>query len=116
EKPYSGWLLDDQRPTLTLTYPHAGANETLTHLLIGMHDYGTGLDMDSFQVVANFPVEGVPASENLAKKFKILPDSRWELTLARPITDLPHGKLTVSIKDRQGNITRIERSFSVRPQ
>jgi hypothetical protein len=44
-----------------------------------------------------------------------LPDSRWELTLDRPITDLPLGKLNVSIKDKQGNVTRIERSFSIRP-
>ena len=42
-----------------------------------------------------------------------LKDSRWELTLASPLVDLPKGKLTVSVKDRQGNLTRIERCFSV---
>jgi hypothetical protein len=26
ERPGQGWMLDDQRPTLTLTYPQAGAN------------------------------------------------------------------------------------------
>src|SRR5439155_26546417 len=41
----NGWLLDDQRPTLTLTYPRAGANEPLTRLLVGMSDYDTGLDL-----------------------------------------------------------------------
>jgi hypothetical protein len=108
-----GWMLDDQRPTLTLTYPKAGANESLTRLLVGMYDYGTGLDADSFTAVADFALDGVPAGENLAKKFRALPDSRWELTLSRPITDLPRGKLTVAVKDRQGNTTRIERTFSV---
>jgi hypothetical protein len=110
-----GWMLDDQRPTLTLTYPRAGANEPMTRILIGMYDYDTGLDMDSFQVVADFAVDGTRASENLAPRFKALPDSRWELTPAQPIKELPRGKLTVVVRDRQGNETRIERSFSIRP-
>jgi hypothetical protein len=108
-----GWMLDDQRPTLTLTYPQAGVNEPVRRILVGMYDYSTGLDLDSFQVVADFPVDGNPAGENLAQSFKVLPDSRWELRLTRPITELPRGKLTVSIKDVQGNVTRIERTFSV---
>jgi len=58
----------------------------------------------------------VPAGENWAKKFKALPDSRWELTPARPIRELPRGKLTVAVKDRQGNVSRIERTFSVAPK
>jgi hypothetical protein len=111
-----GWLLDEQRPTLALTYPRAGANEALTRILVGMHDYHTGLDMDSFAVVADFLLDRIAAGENLATKFKALPDNRWELRLDWPITDLPRGKLNVSIKDKQGNVTRIERSFSIRPE
>src|SRR4029077_16471860 len=52
-RPGKGWMLDDQRPTLTLTYPQAGTNSPLTRILVGMHDYGTGLDVDSFQVAAD---------------------------------------------------------------
>ncbi len=110
-----GWMLDDQRPTLTLTYPHTCVNESLTRILVGMHDYGTGLDLESFTVAADFPIDGLTAGENLAKKFKPLLDSRWELTLARPVKELPRGKLTVSVKDRQGNLSRVERTFSVGP-
>src|SRR5262245_6158268 len=110
-----GWMLDDTRPTLTLTYPRAGSNAPLTRLLVGMHDYYTGLDMDSFLVNADFAIDGMPAGENLAKKFKPLADSRWELQLTQAITDLPKGKLTVAVKDKQGNVTRIERTFSVVP-
>jgi hypothetical protein len=33
-----GWMLDDTRPTLTLTYPQAGTNPPLTRILVGMHD------------------------------------------------------------------------------
>ena len=88
-------------------------NPPLTRILVGMHDYNTGLDLESLEVVADFAIDGVAAGENLAKKFKALPGDRWELKLEMPVTDLPKGKLTVSVKDRQGNVTRIERTFSV---
>ena len=111
-----GWLLDEGRPTLTLTYPRSGASkEPLTRILIGMHDYATGLDLASFSVTADFAIDGVKPSENLATRFDALPDNRWELRLQQPIAALERGKLTVSVKDRQGNATRIERSFSVVP-
>jgi hypothetical protein len=108
-----GWMLDDQRPTLTLTQPSAGANGPLTRILVGMYDYDTGLDLASFSVVADFPVDGAAPGTDLAGRFKALPGSRWELTLARPITELHGGRLTVSVRDRQGNVSRIERTFSV---
>jgi hypothetical protein len=111
-----GWLLDDQRPTLTLTYPRAGVNAPLTRILVGMHDYGTGLDLNSFRVVADFPIDGVAAREDLAKRFKPKSDGVWELRLAAPVRDLRKGKLAVSVKDRQGNLSRIERTFSVPPK
>lgn len=108
-----GWMLDDQRPTLALTYPKAGVNEPLKRILVGMYDYDTGLDMDSFQVTADFAVDGTAARQNLAAKFKSKSEGVWELTLEKPIASLPSGKLMVSIKDRQGNISHIERTFSV---
>jgi hypothetical protein len=111
----SGWMFDDQRPTLALTDPQPGANANLTRILVGMHDYGTGLDADSFSVVADFAIDDVAAGKDLAKKFKALPDNRWELRLAKPITDLPRGKLAVSVRDKEGNTTRIDRTFSVGP-
>src|SRR5262245_38696452 len=74
---------------------------------------GTGLDMDSFQVVADFTLDGIAAGQNLASKFAAKSAGVWEWTRARPLTELPRGKLTVSVRDRQGNVTRIERTFGV---
>ncbi len=108
-----GWMLDDQRPTLTLTYPRAGANEALTRILIGMHDHDSGLDLDRFHVRADFAVDGVVAGDKLAKQFRRVSPGVWELKLAKPITRLARGKLEVAVRDRQGNTTRIERTFSV---
>jgi hypothetical protein len=108
-----GWTCDDNRPTLTLTEPRAGENPALTRLLVGMYDYGTGLDLDSFHVVADFAVDGVPAGQDLASRFRPKTQGVWELKLATPLTALAKGKVTVSVKDRQGNVSRIERTLSV---
>jgi hypothetical protein len=108
-----GWLMDDQRPTLTMTYPVANANKRLTKILIGMYDYHSGLDLDSFRVVADFPMTGVAAGENLAPRFKSLGDGVWELKLDSAIDKLASGKISVEVKDKQGNVTRIDRTLSV---
>lgn len=108
-----GWMQDDNRPTLALTYPRAGANTELTRIMVGMYDYDSGLNLDRFQVTANFKVDGIAAGKNLADKFKPVSQGVWEYRLAKPLTKLPKGQLVVSVEDRQGNVTRIERSFSV---
>ena len=95
--------------------PRPGKNEPLSQLVIGMHDYYTGLDPDSFEVVADYPLAGAAAGTNLAPKFQAQGDGTWELRLPAPLTELPHGKLTVAVKDRQGKVSRIERTFSVAP-
>jgi hypothetical protein len=106
-----GWMCDDNRPVLTLASPQAGANPPLARVLIGMHDYYTGLDPQSFRVTADFELAGVPAGENLAGKFASRGPGVWELKLPQPLS-LERGKLVVSIQDRQGNTSRIERTFS----
>jgi hypothetical protein len=105
-----GWMLDDQRPTLTLTNPRPGPNPPLERILLGMFDYN-GLDADSLQVVADFPVDGVPAGQNLAPRFRPAYPRVLELKLAAPLR-LPRGRLTVRVRDKQGNETRIDRTFS----
>ena len=109
-----GFLADRTPPTLTVTLPRAGTSpEPLRRILIGMADAYSGLDLDSFQVTADFAIDGVAAGQNLAAKFKQSAPGVWELALAKPIADLAGGTLTVSVKDRQGNVSRIERSFAI---
>lgn len=108
-----GWMLDDNRPTLTLTYPKANANKSLKRILVGMHDYDSGLDMKSFIVWADFPIDDKTAGENLAKYFRAIHPGVWEYRLRTPLESLPLGTLTVSVEDRQGNVTRIVRTITV---
>lgn len=108
-----GYAGDDQRPTLTVTYPEANQNEKLERIVIqGMHDYGTGLWDQTFKVVADFEVNGIKAGENLAKRFQSKSPGVWELALDKPLTSLPSGLLKVTIYDGQGNKSEI-RHFRV---
>jgi hypothetical protein len=113
QAPGYGWMLDDQRPTLTLTYPRAGTNPPLERIVVGMYDYG-GLDEKSFRVTADVAINGIAAEENLAPKFQRTDPGVRELKVS-PALRSARGKITVSVKDKQGNVTRIERTFSTGP-
>jgi hypothetical protein len=108
-----GYIGDDQRPTVTVTYPAPGANEKVDRILVGMADAYSGLVADSFKVTADFAIDGVAAGEDLASRFKETSQGVKEWKLATPVTDLKRGKVTVSVKDRQGNVMTVERTFSV---
>ena len=70
--------------------------------------------LERLQVVADFAVDGAAKGENLAARFEPKTAGVWELRLKTPITEFPGGKLIVTVRDRHGNETRIERSFSVK--
>ncbi len=106
-------MTDDNRPVLTLTEPHRGENKIIRRILIGMYDYYSGLDPESLTVTADFPIADVQPGENLAGKFARVNEGVLEWKLSEPITSLNRGTLTVSVRDKQGNISRIERTLSV---
>jgi mono/diheme cytochrome c family protein len=109
-----GWMCDDKRPTMTVTYPRAGRNTSLSKIVIGMHDYYSGLDEKSFSVTADFDIAGIRAGDNLAARFKPTHSGVWEWKLDKPVASRATAKLTATVMDKQGNTTRIERSFSIR--
>jgi hypothetical protein len=106
-----GWMLDDNRPILTLQSPPESPTGPIDLLRIGMHDYGTGLDAASFTVVADFPIADAKPGDNLAPHFRESNQGVWEWKLPSPLTISAGAKLTVTIKDKQGNLTRIDRFF-----
>ncbi len=109
-----GWFADELRPTLTISAPARGRTSApLTQIRIGAYDYYAGLDRSSLSVSANFEINGHPAFTELADQFSETGDHIWTLDLTPPITDLHRGLLTVSVKDIRGNITRIDRRFSI---
>ena len=107
-------MLDDQRPTLTLTFPQPGKNGPLTRILIGMHDAYTGLDGDSLQVTASVPLDGSRCRRKSGRATsKPYRGESGNGSSTKPLDELAAAKLDVSVKDKQGNTSRIVRTFSV---
>ena len=74
-------------------------------------DYYSGLDMASLSITFSVPLGGAAAGENLASRFKQASAGVWEWKLDKPLAGIKEGTLVVSIKDRQGNVSRAERAF-----
>ena len=108
-----GWMLDDQRPTLTLTYPKRDTNTRLSEIMVGLWDYGTGLKPGSMKVTASFSVDGKPAGTNLAAYMEPASQGVYVYKLKTPITSLKSGDIHVSVADNQGNVTELTRTFQV---
>jgi mono/diheme cytochrome c family protein len=108
-----GWMCDDNRPILTISQPQPGANSTLDRIVIGAHDYGSGLDETTFTVTADCELDGMAAGENLAARFQTTSQGVWLWKLTRPQARLAQATLTVSISDHQGNVSRVVRTCSV---
>jgi hypothetical protein len=87
-----GWMADDNRPVLTLRV-------TAEKMLVGMYDYGSGLDPASFQATVN--------GADWSARFKPGAPGVWEAALSEP---LPKGRIEVSVKDKAGNVSRIVRT------
>ncbi len=83
-----GWMADDNRPVLTL-------RATAERLLVGMYDYGSGLDLESFRITVG--------GEDWSKRFREAAPGVWEGPPAR-------GPIDVSVSDRAGNLSRLVRT------
>jgi hypothetical protein len=107
-----GWMCDDNRPVITIASPQPG-DRRVERIIIGVHDYYSGLDMDSLRVEANFPIDGVPAGENLFEKldFKQTSQGVWKSALKEPLERTAPLDLMVSVKDQQGNRSLVRRSI-----
>jgi hypothetical protein len=109
-----GWFADDLRPTLDISLPRRGVNnEALHQIRFGAFDYYTGVDGTSISITANFEINGNPAGSELRDLFHESEDHIWTLPLDSPVTQIEVGELHVSVKDTSGNITTMDRTFSI---
>ena len=108
-----GWAADDKRPTLTLVEPRVGRQSKISRILFGMADYYSGIDEGSLRVVASFAVNNLPADTNLAGQVHARGEGVYELKLTEPLQKTGEYELVVSVKDRQGNLRAIRRTFQI---
>jgi hypothetical protein len=105
------WFTDEVRPTLALSAkPDA---KTLSSIQIGMHDYYSGLDLDSLSVKANFILAGRAAGSELANLFTPRSDQVWQLDLAAALSVKTGDTLHISVKDQSGNVVNLKRTFKL---
>ena len=81
-----------------------------------MDDYYSGLDLETFQVTADFRIDEIAAGKNLARRFQKLPGGVFELKLNEALIPPVSGTITASVKDYQGNISTVVRTFSLPAQ
>ena len=105
-----GWMLDDNRPVLTLTVQNRGPTREIDRILIGMHDYDTGLDPTALRVTASSEIDGMRPGTNLASRFRTASSGVWEWRLPQATRVLSTTSFEVSVRDRQGNTSRIVRT------
>jgi len=109
-----GWFFDDLRPTLTVSSPaERKPDGALSVLRFGAYDSYSGLDRASISVTANFTVNGQPAGTELATWFGETSPYVWSLALSPSITSLAGGRITVRVKDLQGNWSVVDRVFDI---
>jgi hypothetical protein len=97
-----------------VTSPQPGANAgPLAEILIGAVDANSGLDEASLSVKADFAIGRHRPGAELRGALVPVDDGVWRLRLEKPLASTERRRLTASVRDRQGNLTRIERTFSV---
>jgi hypothetical protein len=110
-----GWFLDEIRPVVELSRPRAGVNRgAVDRLRIGLADAVSGVDLATLSVKADFVVAGRAKGAQLADLAVPVGDGIWEIAIGRALPATARARVQVSVKDRQGNVTRVDRRFSVK--
>ncbi len=108
-----GWWLDDNRPTLEVSSPRAGDNAAPVSIVrVGLADATSGVAVASLSITADFAVAGRPAGAELADLAAPAGDGIYEIALGGALPPLVRRHLRVSVRDVQGNVTRVDRRFS----
>ena len=114
-----GWFLDDHKPTVEVSAPRAGYGPAVIPAIrFGLADAYSGIDLATLDVRADFPLAGRPANAQLADLAQPVgpaTDRIWQIPLAAPLPELWKRDLRVSVRDLEGNITRVVRTISTIP-
>jgi hypothetical protein len=112
-----GWFVDDVRPTLTVSAPRPGLSSApLSLIRVGVADAYTGIQPGSLSITATIAIAGRAPGAQLADLAQPTGDGIFTITLPAPLTSAPAARLYAEVRDGQGNVTRVVRSFSILTQ
>jgi hypothetical protein len=107
-----GWFVDDVRPTLEVSAPRAGLSSVpLTQIRVGVADAYTGVNLATLSITATVPLAGRPAGAQLADLAQAAGDGIY--TIPVNLTGAGNAVLYVQVADNEGNLTRLQRTFSI---
>lgn len=108
-----GWLLDDLRPTLTISKPRANLNTNdINEIIFGIADANTGLNLSSLSIKASFAINGQPANTELKSLATSIGLGIYQIQLDQPIPqNTLERHIQAEIKDNQGNVKRVDLRF-----
>jgi hypothetical protein len=85
----------------------------LRQIRVGIADAYTGIVPASLSITADITVAGRPPRTELAGLLQPSGDGIYTWVLPQPLAPISKAHLFVEVADRQGNITRVVRAFSV---
>ena len=109
-----GWLIDDVKPTLTLSQPRQNINfQAVDKIVVGVADANTGINISTLSIKADFIVNGLPANSELSGLATLVAEGVYQIQLDAA---LPQDSLERHIKaevyDNQGNVKRVDLRFT----
>jgi len=109
-----GWLIDDVKPTLTLSQPRQNINfQAIDKIVVGVADANTGINISTLSIKADFIVNGLPANSELSGLATLVAEGVYQIQLDAA---LPQDSLERHIKaevyDNQGNVKRVDLRFT----
>lgn len=109
-----GWYVDDVRPTLEVSLPQPGPNHlTLNTIRFSVADAYSGVDLTSVSLKSDVVIEGRPPGSELADMAQPAGEGIFAVELSTALREVDDARLYVEVADRQGNVTRVERRFSM---
>jgi 5-hydroxyisourate hydrolase-like protein (transthyretin family) len=111
-----GWFVDDNRPTLEVSLPRPGPNAgPLRTLRVGVADAYTGIAPGSLSIRASVAINGRPPDSELADLAQQVGAGIFEVDLSPALPPGTGARVRAAVRDAGGNVTRVERRFSVEP-
>ncbi|HHL31674.1 MAG TPA: hypothetical protein ENJ41_03750 [Oceanospirillales bacterium] len=108
-----GWFVDDIKPTLNISQPHANINnQAINNFVFSITDANTGINFSSLSIKADFTVNGQVANTELSSLVTNIGDGIYQIPLQQTLlADNQERHLKINISDNQGNIIRKDVRF-----
>ena len=109
-----GWMQDDLRPTLEVSLPRPGLNDgALNRIRVGVADAYTGIASGTLSITSSVAINGRSPGAQLADLAVSVDDGVYVISISPPITSVRNAHVYASVRDVQGNVTRVDRSYSI---